>query len=531
MISKTPDDIRHEYLINPFYEFLQDSSMRKEYEDLIKVFQAPTGFGKSFALANLFIPKIFESQKVKLVVYAVPNIENLDKYEFGDYARENGYYFTDKPDEVFLFLKQGKNVVFGVTHAYLCNGSQKPKINREKLIQLADQSAWFIEECHSWLGVTDIEWYKDVMGHGTPDFAGTVYKLLSRINQKTDLCFGITATPTKQHRGEVGDIKFQIMNEWCPKENRAFLTKWSKNYKQYKGFDEVSYKSSRGRINKRFEIDVNNCKSQLRQYVKDHHVKNIQTLKHLSNYDPNIKPKLTSMIICGGANNERLAVQLEEARKWLSQMLIKNGYNPSSQWIAIMTDSKKGFYNLNGDFESCSEDGIIAALNDPEEDCQFLLVNNKGKAGINVFNLTGICSLRIRDPETTDCTELSRQIIGRLSRLNSGHGSILKDEYNYDLEKMINNYCSDHGMNPNVFFETLKVANTFEFRHPTTPGGHWELSVEEFDELYTSSWSEMEQIVKEMIFSDVVCSDCPFRNNLDLFSSGSVGFANRLISV
>lgn len=531
MISKTPDDIRHEYLINPFYEFLQDSSMRKEYEDLIKVFQAPTGFGKSFALANLFIPKIFESQKVKLVVYAVPNIENLDKYEFGDYARENGYYFTDNADEVFRFLKQGKNVVFGVTHAYLCNGSQKPKTNREKLIQLADQSAWFIEECHSWLGVTDIEWYKDVMGHGTPDFAGTVYKLLSRINQKTDLCFGITATPTKQHRGEVGDIKFQIMNEWCPKEDRAFLTKWSKSYKQYKGFDEVSYKSSRGRITKRFEIDVNNCKSQLRQYVKDHHVKNIQTLKYLSNYDPNIKSKLTSMIICGGANNERLAVQLEEARKWLSQMLIKNGYNPSSQWIAIMTDSKKGFYNLNGDFESCSEDGIIAALNDPEEDCQFLLVNNKGKAGINVFNLTGICSLRIRDPETTDCTELSRQIIGRLSRLNSGHGSILKDEYNYDLENMVKNYCSDHGVNPNVFFETLKVANTFEFRHPTTPGGHWELSVEEFDELYTSSWDEMEQIVKEMIFSDVVCSDCPFRNNLDLIGNSSVAFGNRLIAV
>lgn len=524
-------DIREEYLHKPFYEFLHNPSIREVCKKLIKVFQAPTGFGKSLAVASRFTPWIFKSQKVKLCVYAVPNVEALNKYEFEEHARKNEYYYTNNPDEVFILLKQGKNVVFGVTHAYLCNGSPKAKNNRKRLIDYAEKSAWFIEECHSWLGVTDKQWYRDVIGHSTPDFAGTVYNLLSQINQKTDLCFGITATPTKQHRGQVGDIKFQIMNKWCPKEERIFITKWSKSYKQYKGFDVFSHRSNRGRITKRVGIDVNNCKSQLRQYVKNHHVKNIQTLKDLSKFDPNIESKLTSMIICGGANNERLAVHHEEARKWLSQMLIMNGYNPSSPWIAIMTDSKKGFYNLNGDFESCSEDGIIAALNDPEEDCQFFLVNNKGKAGINVFNLTGIMSLRIRDPETTDCTENSRQIIGRLSRLNSGHGSILKDEYNYDLENMTKNYCSDHNVDPNVFFETLKVANTFEFRHPTTPGGHWELSVDEFGESYTSSWDEVEQIVKEMIFSDVVCSDCPLLNNYDFSGDSSVAYGNRLIAV
>lgn len=60
-------------------------------------------------------------------------------------------------------------------------------------------------------------------------------------------------------------------------------------------------------------------------------------------------------------------------------MLIKNGYNPSSQWIAVMTDSQKGFFNLCDDFIPCDENGIIAALNDPDEDCQFLLINNKGE--------------------------------------------------------------------------------------------------------------------------------------------------------
>ena len=57
--------------------------------------------------------------------------------------------------------------------------------------------------------------------------------------QGTDLVFGITATPTKQHRQCIGPIEFEIINEWCPVSESAFLTKWSSEYKMYKGFDMV----------------------------------------------------------------------------------------------------------------------------------------------------------------------------------------------------------------------------------------------------------------------------------------------------
>jgi hypothetical protein len=508
ILLKNPEDIRKKWLLEPFLRFLQNNQDRDLYKNLIKVLQAPTGFGKTYAVTNFFIPKLFEDD-VNLVVYAAPNVENIDSDSFVIAGQQYEYLFTKDPDAAFRFLKQGKKVVLGLTHSYLCNSSQKCVSHRNKLIEIADQSAWFIEECHSWLGVTAQEWYKDVIGHATPHFGGTVYKLSKQILQKTDLVFGITATPTKQHRGVVGDNCFTILNDWCPVHERLLLTKWSKKYREYKGFDIENYKGKKQPV-----INTEMCEQVLKNYVIGHHVANIKRLENLQEYDTNVVPKLSSLIVCGGSNNVRLSIHIDDAVDWLSDILVNAGYAEVCQWIAIMTDKQKGFYNLHGDFTPATEDDIIAALNDPDSDCQFVLVNNKGKAGINVFNLTGICSLRIRNPSRTDCTELSRQIIGRQTRLNSGHGNILSEEYQYNLEKMCLNYCKDYGVESNIFYETLKVANTFEFCFPTTPGEHWELSVTEFDELYTASWDRVKDIVRNLIFEDQLCAQCPLHNKL-----------------
>ena len=111
---KTPRTIREQYLLNPFYKFLQDSDARIENKDLIKVLQAPTGFGKTYAETNEFIPQIFESEQKKLVVYAVPNVENIDADSFTEAGQENKYYFTTNVDEAFRWIKLGRNVVLAV---------------------------------------------------------------------------------------------------------------------------------------------------------------------------------------------------------------------------------------------------------------------------------------------------------------------------------------------------------------------------------------------------------------------------------
>lgn len=507
-IIKSPVQIRHEYLYDPFINFL-GSTQRAKLRNYVKILQAPTGFGKTYGLMNIFIPNIFKREDKKLVVYAVPNVENINVDKFQIASKKYGYYFTTDITEACRWVrdKKFKNVVLASTHAAISNVSR----NRKNLLELTDVSAWFIEECHSWLGVTEKKWYEEVIGYSTPKFAGTVYKIIKKVLNDSDLCFGITATPTKQHRKVIKDVNsivFEIINKWCPVEERQFLTKWSKEYKKYKGFNMVNVVAKSGRKYTRAEIDYNQAKSNLRQYLRDQHIANINALTKLKERDINIEPKLTSLIVCGGSNNTRLAIHLDDAREMLTDMLLKNDYNPSSYWIAVMRDNEKGLYNLEGDFYRCSEQEIINMLNDPEADPQFLLINNKGKAGIDVFNLTGICSLRIRDPKRPDVTELSKQIIGRLTRLNTGHGDILDEKYEYNLEKMCRNYCDDYGKDPAVFYDTIKIANSFQFRYPSTPKGQWELSSEQFDEFYTASLDDVDDILYECIFEDERCPEC-----------------------
>lgn len=506
-LIKTPEQIRKEYLYAPFVKFLNSQTERKRLSSKIKILQAPTGFGKTYALMNVFIPEIFAKESTKLLVYAVPNVENINTDKFQLAAKKHNYYFTTNIATACRWAKDKRygKIVLASTHAAISN----VKRNRDSLLALTKKSAWFIEECHSWLGVTEQQWYEEVMGYATPKFEGTVYKIVKKVLEETDLCFGITATPTKQQRGVVGSFVFEIINNWCPVSDRKLLTKWSKEYKKYNGYNIVTVATNRGTYS-RPEIDKNQAKSNLRQYLRDHHIANIDALLSLQKYDKNIIPKLTSLIVCGGNNNTRLAIHLDEAREMLSEMLIKNGYNPSSYWIAVMRDNEKGVYNLEGEFEKYTEQEIISMLNDPDCDVEFLLINNKGKAGIDVFNLTGICSLRIRDPKRSDVTELSKQIIGRLTRLNTGHGEILTEKYDYNLEKMIRNYCSDYGKDPKIFYETIKIANSFQFRFPSTPKGQWELSSEQFEDLYTATLDSVDDLLIDCIFGEdpEVCPVC-----------------------
>ena len=315
------------------------------------------------------------------------------------------------------------------------------------------------------------------------------------------------------------------MNKWCEIKDSLFLTKWG-TYLEYKGYDMQVKISNRGKSISRAVIDENSAKSNLRKYITEWHLPNVQRLVKFSNYDENIVTKLTSMILCGGDNNTRLSLHLDNVVEYLIEFLLKNNYSTSMQSIAVMRDNQKGFYDLCGNFEKATDDEIIDALNDPDEDAEFLLVNHKGSAGINVHNLTGTCSLKIRDPKTTDVTELSRQRIGRLSRLNTGHGNILRDKYDMDLELMLMNYCDDFGVDPHIFYQTLMTANVFQFRYPSTPGGQWELATKEFDEEYTASQERVDPVVKSIIFNDnEYCSSCgqllPHKDVVDKFSGSN----------
>ena len=323
-----------------------------------------------------------------------------------------------------------------------------------------------------------------------------------------DLVFGFTATPTKQHRGIVGDERYIVLNEWCPVSERFLMTSSSKSYVEYDGYDMLYDHSSRKTqavINRDRALDA------LKTYLFEHHIKNIETLQELSQFDPNIKPKLVSLIPAGGNQNLRLSLHVDDAVESLSSILLESGlYEPIGQYISVLTDNKKGFYDLEGNFESAPEQTVLESANDPNKDCQFIIVNNKAKAGVDVFNLTGICSLRIREPSENSCTELSRQIIGRATRLCTGHGKLLHEKYNYNFEKILREYCKDNpNVNKQVFFKTIETASTFRFDYPSTPAGHWDLSVTEFERDYAPTWDSVKDVVRNLIFDEELCAKCP----------------------
>ena len=72
------------------------------------------------------------------------------------------------------------------------------------------------------------------------------------------------------------------------------MTSSSKSYVEYDGYDMV-YSASASKT----QAVINRALDAL-SYLFEHHIKNIETLQELSQFDPNIKPKLVSLIPAGG---------------------------------------------------------------------------------------------------------------------------------------------------------------------------------------------------------------------------------------
>ena len=86
--QESPNEIRDKYLYSPFIDFINNKKDRDKRKDKIKIFQARTGFGKTYGSQNILMPELFNSHGVNLIVYAVPNTENIDPISFDHDCRE-----------------------------------------------------------------------------------------------------------------------------------------------------------------------------------------------------------------------------------------------------------------------------------------------------------------------------------------------------------------------------------------------------------------------------------------------------------
>ena len=197
-----------------------------------------------------------------------------------------------------------------------------------------------------------------------------------------------------------------------------------------------------------------------------------------------------------------MSLHVDDAVESLSSILLESGlYEPIGQYIAVLTDNKKGFYDFSETLKVLQKKLFWKLQMIQIKIVNLLLSIIKERQELMVFNLTGICSLRIREPSENSCTEL-RQIIGRATRLCTGHGKLLHEKYNYNFEKILREYCKD---NPNVnkkVFSKLLITSAFRFDYPSTPAGHWDLSVTEFERDYAPTWDSVKDVVRSLIFDE-----------------------------
>ena len=66
--QESPNEIRNKYLYKPFIDFINNKKDRDRRKDIVKIFQARTGFGKTYGSQNILMPELFNYHSVNLIV-------------------------------------------------------------------------------------------------------------------------------------------------------------------------------------------------------------------------------------------------------------------------------------------------------------------------------------------------------------------------------------------------------------------------------------------------------------------------------
>ena len=72
--QESPNEIRDKYLYSPFINFIEDKKLRREKKDIVKIFQARTGFGKTYGSQNILMPELFNSHNVNLIAVSYTHL-------------------------------------------------------------------------------------------------------------------------------------------------------------------------------------------------------------------------------------------------------------------------------------------------------------------------------------------------------------------------------------------------------------------------------------------------------------------------
>jgi len=513
-------------------KFKEVVSSNKFTNDKVKIFTLQTGGGKSY-FQGTEMPMILKNAfpDLKFIFRLSPTLEVARDGTFDtvhNLNKSTDYIFTNclepTPDILALNASFGHGIMcVSITHSFFVH-------NFTNLYKYASNSVLCIEEAHQFIGCADAGSipYKVTTGYSSPYTAETWQKIegWKNINPRV---IGFTATPTvhQTQKDKRLSEQFETVNDLVPLENILPYQKWLNTTHQY---SLERYQGARDIVN-----SVQDSISLL--FAKE------EKLEQLSKEDPNINHKLTGFYICGdtrgawGCPIQAKPNHPDKKHPWLGDIgvreiiaehLLSLGFDPSTKMIATMVDGNSGgctVWDLEGNKEGekkLTSQELFDRMKDPSDPLRFLLAIRRGSSGINVPNLAVNVICRIRDPQEIR-THIPVQIYGRLVRINTGTGDIIRNHYNNSLSEYLKNYPNDYNVSLKIVLETIKVANTFEIWYPENAKAQrtWNESLTDFKKYYVNSaekgfeWLyDFTQIENPHVYHNEKLADCPWCNQM-----------------
>jgi hypothetical protein len=469
-------------------QFISTVNSKDFTNNKIKIFQLQTGGGKSHFQDKempIVLKKAFPELKYIFRLSPTNDVAKDGTFEkVEELSGEYNFQCADNPIEAFLYA--WKNVPDGVlciscTHTYFT-------VNFERLLKYAPFSILCVEEAHQFIGCGDkgSNPYMITFGYSS-EYAGMTMERIEDWQKINPRVVGFTATPTLHHKGfETLSDKYQVCSELAPLDEILPSQAWINMTKEY------PYSKHQGK---------NSVTDSIQKSIDTIFDREAQLLK-LTSEDKNIVPKLSGLFIAGDRRGV-WGCPIDEVREIISDYLLSIGYDESEKMVATMVEDSSGgvrIYDLSGKTEKVKGGSaeLFDRLQDPNDPVRFLIVINRGRSGINVHNLSTCVVCRIRDPKEVR-TPIPIQIFGRMVRLNTGTGDIVRKKYENDLRYYIPGYSTDYDVSYSTIVKTISIANCFDIWYPENPSAKrtWRDSLQEFKELYVNSIEDGYKFLKE----------------------------------
>jgi len=472
-MEKTPYELFAE-------NFKQTVNSEKFLNNKLKIFQLQTGGGKSY-FQDKEMPLILKSAFPEMVYLfrLSPTNEVAHDGTFENVEELSSEYlltYTEDPrDDILKLAGRAENSIICVscTHSYFST-------HFDRLIKYAPKSILCIEEAHQFIGCGDEGSipYVNTFGYHS-NYVASTFGLIKRWMEVNPRVIGFTATPTVHHKGDpTMSNSFDVCSELAELETILPSQSWLYQTKEYP-YTKHNGKSS--------------VESAVQQSI-DVIFEREELLNSLKERDPNINPKVSALYIAGDVRDV-WGCPLSDIKDIISDYLLSLGYSETDKMIATIVEDGNGgmrIHDLNGGYEKVNTaNELFLRLQDPKDPVRFLVAINRCRSGINVHNLTCEVICRIRDPKEVR-TPIPIQIFGRMVRINTGTGDIIRKKYNNNIYDYLKHYPKDYDIDLDVTIDTLLTANNFSIWYPENPKAKrtWKDSLKEFNERYVNSFSE-----------------------------------------